>query len=132
MPVERSLDALAKLAQDLEPGLRSSLLARVQEFRSFVSGPDSIVETRRRELDLIAEGRRLLAQNAEVSSRLTNVVSGMVSVSGSAGAPTQRAARSRRARPGEISSAPTMPTGTIGVSVSSASRRNPSPKRWSS
>src|SRR5262249_31329405 len=36
LPVERSLDALAKLAQDLEPGLRSSLLARVQEFRSFV------------------------------------------------------------------------------------------------
>ncbi|HXV23458.1 MAG TPA: adenylate/guanylate cyclase domain-containing protein [Alphaproteobacteria bacterium] len=79
LPLERSLDALTKLAQELEPDLRSSLLARVQEFRSFVSGPDSIVETRRRELDLIAEGRRLLAQNAEVSSRLTNIVSGMVS-----------------------------------------------------
>ena len=79
LPLERSLDALAKLAQDLEPNLRSSLLARVQEFRGFVSGPDSIVETRRRELDLLTEGRRLLAQNAEVSSRLTNVVSHMVS-----------------------------------------------------
>jgi adenylate cyclase len=79
LPLERSLDALAKLAQDLEPKLRSALLARVQEFRGFVSGPDSIVETRRRELDLVDEGRRLLAQNAEVSSRLTNVVSGMVS-----------------------------------------------------
>ena len=78
LPLERSLDALAKLAQELEPKLRSSLLAQVQEFRGFVSGPDSIVETRRRELDLIAEGRRLLAQNAEVSSRLTNVVSRMV------------------------------------------------------
>jgi adenylate cyclase len=79
LPLERSLDALAKLAQDLEPNLSSSLLTRVQEFRGFVSGPDSIVEMRRRELDLIAEGRRLLAQNAEVSSRLTNVVSDMVS-----------------------------------------------------
>jgi adenylate cyclase len=77
LPIERSLDALVKLAQGL-PDLGSSLLARMQEFRSFVSGPDSIVETRRRELDLIAEGRRLLAQNAEVSSRLTNVVSGLV------------------------------------------------------
>jgi class 3 adenylate cyclase len=78
IPLERSLDALTKLAQSLEPDLRSSLLARVQEFRSFVSGPDSIVETRRRELDLIAEGRRLLTENAEVSSRLTNAVSGLV------------------------------------------------------
>jgi len=78
LPLDRSLDALAKLAQELEPKLRSSLLAQVQEFRGLVSGPDSIVETRRRELDLIAEGRRLLAQNAEVSSRLTNVVSRMV------------------------------------------------------
>ena len=51
----------------------------MQEFRNFVSGPDSIIETRRRELDLVAKGRRLLAQNAEVSSRLTNVVSHMVS-----------------------------------------------------
>jgi hypothetical protein len=55
LPVERSLDALAKLAQDLQPDLRSSLLAQAQEFRGFVSGPDSIVETRRRELELIAE-----------------------------------------------------------------------------
>jgi class 3 adenylate cyclase/PAS domain-containing protein len=79
IPLERSLDALAKVAQDLEPDFRSSLLAQVQEFRDFVSGPDSIVETRRHELELIAEGRRLLAQNAEVSNRLTNVVTGMVS-----------------------------------------------------
>jgi class 3 adenylate cyclase len=79
LPVERSLDALAKLVQDLAPDLRSSLLTRVQEIRGFVSGPDSIVETRRRELELMAEGRRLLAQNVEVSSRLTNVVSGIVS-----------------------------------------------------
>src|SRR5262245_48726047 len=47
LPLERSLDALAKLAQELEPNLRSSLLARVQEFRGVVSGPDSIVEMRR-------------------------------------------------------------------------------------
>jgi hypothetical protein len=79
LPIERSLEALAKLVQDLAPDLRSSLLTRVQEIRGFVSGPNSIVETRRRELELIAEGRRLLAQNAEVSSRLTNVVSGIVS-----------------------------------------------------
>jgi HAMP domain-containing protein len=78
IPLERSLDALANLAQDLEPDLKSSLLARVQEFRSLVSGPDSIVETRRRELGLIAEGQRLLAENAEESSRLTNAVSGLV------------------------------------------------------
>jgi len=78
LPIDRSLDALAKLAQDLDPKLKSSLLTQVQKFRSFVSGPDGIVETRRRELDLIAEGRRLLTQNTEVSSRLTNVVSGLV------------------------------------------------------
>ena len=36
IPLERSLDALAKLAQDLEPDLRSSLLARVQELSARV------------------------------------------------------------------------------------------------
>jgi class 3 adenylate cyclase len=78
LPINRSLDALAKLVQDLDTKLKSPLLARVQEFRNFVSGPDGIVETRRHELALIAEGQRLLIQNAEVSSRLTNVVSDLV------------------------------------------------------
>jgi class 3 adenylate cyclase len=76
--LDRSLNSLTKLAQDLDPTLSSSLLERVQEFRSFASGPDSIVETRRRELDLVTKGQLLLAQNAEVSSRLTNIVSNIV------------------------------------------------------
>ena len=79
--LDRSLNSLMKLAQDLDPTLSSSLLDRVQEFRSFASGPDSVVETRRRELDLVTKGQLLLAQNAEVSSRLTNVVSNIVAQS---------------------------------------------------
>jgi adenylate cyclase len=78
LPLERSLEGLTRLTQDLEPSLKSSLLGQVREYRSFVSGPESIFETRRRELDLIAEGRRLLTENAEVSSRLTNAVLNLV------------------------------------------------------
>ena len=70
MPLERSLDTLAKLAQELEPNLRSSLLARVQEFRSFVSGPDSIVETRRHERDLVEER---LATNNRMTALLSRL-----------------------------------------------------------
>src|SRR5262249_11884007 len=65
IPLERSLVALAKLAQELEPGLRSSLLARAQEFRGFISGSDSIIETRQRELDLLAQ--RLAAGNRKTA-----------------------------------------------------------------
>ena len=79
--LDRSLNSLTKLAQDLDPTLSSSLLDRVQEFRSFASGPDSVVETRRRELDLVTKGQLLLAQNAEVSSRLSNIVSNIVAQS---------------------------------------------------
>jgi len=76
--LDRSLNSLTKLAQDLDPALGSSLLDRVQEFRGLASGPDGILETRRRELDLVTTGQLLLAQNAEVSSRLTNTVSNIV------------------------------------------------------
>jgi len=79
IPLDHSLDALANIAQSLDSNLKSSLLSRVQEFRNFISGPDSVVETRRRELNLITEGRRLLSENGEVSSRLTNAVLGIVS-----------------------------------------------------
>jgi adenylate cyclase len=79
--LDRSLNSLTKVAQNLDPTLSSSLLDRAQVFRSFASDPDGIVETRRRELDLVTKGQLLLAQNAEVSSRLTNIVSNIVAQS---------------------------------------------------
>ena len=56
---------------------------------------------------------------------------GKVRVMGKAGAPISRPRARMFISPGDCSSLPTMPTGTMGVSVSRARRMKPSPKRCS-
>ena len=55
-PLQRSLKTLDTLADGLEPKLQKLLLLRAEEFRGFVSGPDSILDARKHELGILAEG----------------------------------------------------------------------------
>jgi adenylate cyclase len=77
-PLRRSLSLLETTSPDIDPGLRQLLGPRIEEFRSFVTGANSIPEARRRELDVVAEGERLLAENRALSAQLTGAVKQLV------------------------------------------------------
>jgi signal transduction histidine kinase/DNA-binding response OmpR family regulator/HAMP domain-containing protein len=77
-PLRKSLDNLARLTQDLDPRLQKLLEARVEEFRSFIGGSDSLLETRRKELDLVAKGEELLSENIALSRQLTQAAGRLV------------------------------------------------------
>jgi adenylate cyclase len=77
-PLRRSLSALETLSADVDPTLRQLLTPRIEEFRSFVTGPNSILDARKRELDIIAEGERLLDENRTLSAQLTGAAKQLV------------------------------------------------------
>jgi signal transduction histidine kinase len=68
--LRRSLDDLATKAKELDPKLR---------VRTLAIGPDAILAVRGQELDLIAHAQKLIAQNADLSVRLTAAVDRLVS-----------------------------------------------------
>ena len=73
-PLRRSLSALETATADVDTTLRQLLAPRIEEFRSFVTGPRSILDARTRELDIVADGERLLAENRTLSAELTEAV----------------------------------------------------------
>ena len=77
-PLGRSLSALEAAVADVDSTLRPLLNPRVEEFRGFVTGPKSILDARKRELDIIAEGERLLDENRALSGQLTGAVRQLV------------------------------------------------------
>ena len=77
-PLRRLLSALETVSAVVDTALRQLLNPRTEEFRSFVSGPNSILDTRKRELDIIAEGERLLDENKALSGQLTASVKQLV------------------------------------------------------
>ena len=77
-PLRRALSALETVSPDVDPALRQLLAPRIEEFRSFVGGPKSIPDARKRELDVIAEGERLLDENRALSAELTGAVRQLV------------------------------------------------------
>ena len=54
---------LEALASEFDAKLRPRLLERVEEFRAFIDGPESILEAREDELGIIAQAESLLAEN---------------------------------------------------------------------
>jgi signal transduction histidine kinase len=71
--LRRTIGDLEKGSQALDPKLRPLLLAQVSKLKTLVDGPSSILQRRQHELDLIADARRLLAENANLSTQLTTV-----------------------------------------------------------
>jgi signal transduction histidine kinase len=69
--LRRTIGELEHGAQVLDPKLRPLFLAQVEKFKKLVDGRDSIPQLRQRELALIADAARLLAENASLSTQLT-------------------------------------------------------------
>ena len=79
--LRRIISELDKASQALDPKLRPLFLAQVDKLKTLVDGPTAIPQLRQHELDLIADARRLLAENANLSSQLTAAAEELVQAS---------------------------------------------------
>ncbi len=77
--LRRSLDDLDAKAKDLDPKLRALFIERVGRVRTLAIGPDAVLAIRGQELDLIRNAEKLIAENANLSVRLTAAVDKLVS-----------------------------------------------------
>ncbi|MEM7168594.1 MAG: response regulator [Pseudomonadota bacterium] len=77
-PIRKALQTVERLMADLPPLEQRFLKPRVADFASLTSGPNSLSEVRRQELDLISSGEKLLAENTELSHRLTEAVDNLL------------------------------------------------------
>jgi len=77
-PLNRSLASLKQFAGNMDEGVRSRMLKRAEEFQSFISGPNSILKARERELEIASNGRQLIKSNADLAGQLTTVVDQLV------------------------------------------------------
>ena len=72
--LRRGLDDLAAKAKDLDPKLRALFIEQLDRVRTLAFGPDAILAVRAQELDLIGSAEKLIAENANLSARLTAAV----------------------------------------------------------
>jgi signal transduction histidine kinase len=70
----RALRDLEGTAAGLDPKLRSLFLEQLVKLREFVQGPNAITNARMRELALVGDGERLLAENTSLSAKLATAV----------------------------------------------------------
>ena len=75
--LQQALNELERLTSDFDPRLRSLMVEAVTKLRPFAVGNDSVPALRRREIDAIANGTKLLSQNAELSKSLTAKVASL-------------------------------------------------------
>ena len=66
-------------AKDLDPKLRALFIDQLGRVRTLAIGPDAILAVRGQELDLIGNAEKLIAENADLSVRLTAAVDRLVS-----------------------------------------------------
>jgi signal transduction histidine kinase len=72
--VGRALRELDSTAGMLDPKLRPLFQEQLERLREFVDGPNAIPGARKQELVLISEGKKRLAENADLSAQLTAAV----------------------------------------------------------
>jgi signal transduction histidine kinase len=77
--LRRSLDDLEASAKDLDPKLRALFIDLLGRVRTLAIGSDAILAVRGQELDLIGSAEKLIAENADLSVRLTAAVDHLVS-----------------------------------------------------
>ena len=65
-------------AKDLDPKLRALFIDQLDRVRTLAFGPDAILAVRGQELDLIGNAEKLIAENADLSVRLTAAVDRLV------------------------------------------------------
>ena len=76
--LRRGLDDLDARAKDLDPKLRALFIDQVGRVRALAFGPDALPAVRGQELDLIGNAEKLIAENADLSVRLTAAVDRLV------------------------------------------------------
>ncbi len=76
--LRRNLDDLEAKAKDLDPKLRALFVDLVGRVRTLALGPDAILVVRGQELDLVGKAEKLIAENADLSVRLTAAVDRLV------------------------------------------------------
>jgi signal transduction histidine kinase len=72
--LRRGLDDLGAKAKDLDPKLGALFIEQLDRVRTLAFGPDAILAVRAQELDLIGSAEKLIAENANLSARLTAAV----------------------------------------------------------
>jgi adenylate cyclase len=96
-PLRRSLATLEALASEFDAKLRPRLLERVDEFRGFMDGPDSVLAVREEELAIIAQAESLLEENLVLSRQVGDALDRLVgTVSRDIGAANQEALAAQR------------------------------------
>ena len=82
LPLRRSLDQLRALVEQLDPRLHARLRDRIEDFHVLIEGPESILDLRSKELEIIGRGERLIAENTVLSEQLTEAVDRLVAGAG--------------------------------------------------
>ena len=77
--LRRSLDDLDMKAKDLDPKLRALFFDQFGRVRTLAIGSDAMLAVRGQELDLIGHAEKLIAENADLSVRLSAAVDRLVS-----------------------------------------------------
>ncbi|MEM7225498.1 MAG: ATP-binding protein [Pseudomonadota bacterium] len=73
-PLRKSLSNLERLIENLGANQRKFLRPQLTRFVVLSVGPESVLEARAKELELIANGEQLIAENADLSRQLTEAV----------------------------------------------------------
>lgn len=71
-PLRKTHGNLQRLVNEVNADVRELLLPRIDEFGGYVAGPNSILDIRSEELNLIASGEDLIRQNADLSRQLAD------------------------------------------------------------
>ena len=77
-PLRRSLATLEALANEFDAKLRPRLLERVEEFRGFTDGAESILGAREEELAIVGQAQGLLAENVVLSRQVGDALDRLV------------------------------------------------------
>ncbi len=77
-PLHRSLGILETLVPEIDEKLRTRFRQRVDEFKALIDGQNSIPKARENELTVLAQGKKLVTENAQLSRNLTAAVDRLV------------------------------------------------------
>jgi signal transduction histidine kinase/DNA-binding response OmpR family regulator/HAMP domain-containing protein len=78
LTLRRSIDEVAGITADLGSAIRPRVEAHFDSLRDLVEAADGVIETRRRQILILAEGDRLLAENTAISGELAEAVGTLV------------------------------------------------------
>lgn len=77
-PLRRSHQNFERILKKIVEKNREKLQSESGRLSALITGDESLPNTRIRELDLIASGRKLVGRNGELSEELTQIVNGLV------------------------------------------------------